>query len=40
MIIRRYLSTQLLVTTFAVTSLLTLILMGGRVIKFFGIDRT
>ena len=36
MIIRRYLSSQLLVTTFAVTSLLTLILMGGRVIKFFG----
>lgn len=36
MIIRRYLSVQVLVTTFAVTSLLTLILMGGRVIKFFG----
>ncbi|HMY27452.1 MAG TPA: LPS export ABC transporter permease LptF [Agitococcus sp.] len=36
MIIRRYLSGQLLITTIAVTSLLTLILMGGRVIKFFG----
>lgn len=36
MIIRRYLSMQLMVSTFAVTSLLTLILMGGRVIKFFG----
>ncbi len=36
MIIRRYLSGQLLITTLAVTSLLTLILMGGRVIKFFG----
>lgn len=36
MIIRRYLSMQLLVTCLAVTSLLTLILMGGRVIKYFG----
>lgn len=36
MIIRSYLTKQLLLTTFAVTSLLTLILMGGRVIKFFG----
>jgi lipopolysaccharide export system permease protein len=35
-IIRSYLTKQLLLTTFAVTSLLTLILMGGRVIKFFG----
>ena len=36
MIIRRYLTRQLLTTTFAVTALLTLILMGGRVIKYFG----
>ncbi|MBH1970438.1 MAG: LPS export ABC transporter permease LptF [Moraxellaceae bacterium] len=35
-IIRRYLTRQLLTTTFAVTALLTLILMGGRVIKYFG----
>ncbi|MDO9178380.1 MAG: LPS export ABC transporter permease LptF [Agitococcus sp.] len=36
MIIRRYLASQLLITTLAVTALLTLILMGGRVIKYFG----
>ena len=36
MIIRRYLASQLLTTTLAVTALLTLILMGGRVIKYFG----
>ncbi len=35
-IIRRYLASQLLITTLAVTALLTLILMGGRVIKYFG----
>ncbi|RZU47602.1 lipopolysaccharide export system permease protein [Fluviicoccus keumensis] len=36
MIIRRYLAGQLLVSALAVTSLLTFILMGGRVIKYFG----
>ncbi|PTQ89067.1 LPS export ABC transporter permease LptF [Agitococcus lubricus] len=36
MIIRRYLAGQLLITTVAITLLLTFILMGGRVIKFFG----
>ncbi len=36
MIIRRYLASQLLTTTVAVTALLTFILMGGRVIKYFG----
>ncbi len=35
-IIRRYLASQLLITTLAVTALLTLILMGGRIIKYFG----
>jgi lipopolysaccharide export system permease protein len=35
-IIRRYLASQLLTTTLAVSALLTLILMGGRVIKYFG----
>lgn len=36
MIIRRYLASQLLVSALAVTALLTFILMGGRVIKYFG----
>lgn len=36
MIIRRYLAGQLLTTTLAVSVLLTFILMGGRVIKYFG----
>lgn len=36
MIIRRYLASQLLITTLAVSALLTFILMGGRVIKYFG----
>lgn len=35
MIIRRYLSSQVLATTFAVAGLLTVILMSGRVIQFF-----
>jgi len=35
-IIRRYLASQLLVSALAVTALLTFILMGGRVIKYFG----
>lgn len=36
MIIRRYLAGQLMVSALAVTALLTFILMGGRVIKYFG----
>lgn len=36
MIIRRYLAGQLLTTTLAVSVLLTFVLMGGRVIKYFG----
>jgi lipopolysaccharide export system permease protein len=35
-IIRRYLAGQLMVSALAVTALLTFILMGGRVIKYFG----
>jgi len=35
-IIRRYIAGQLLVSALAVTALLTFILMGGRVIKYFG----
>lgn len=36
MIIRRYLSSQVLTTTLAVALILTVILMSGRVIKYFG----
>lgn len=36
MIIRRYLAGQLLISTLAVSVLLTFVLMGGRVIKYFG----
>lgn len=37
MIIRRYLVQQVLTTTVVVVSLLTLVMMGGRLIKYFGV---
>lgn len=37
MIIRRYLVQQVLTTTAVVVSLLTLVMMGGRLIKYFGV---
>lgn len=36
MIVRRYISSQVLVSTFSVAALLTVILMSGRVIRYFG----
>lgn len=37
MIIRRYLVKQVVATTLVVVSLLTLVMMGGRLIKYFGV---
>ncbi|HQW54048.1 MAG TPA: LPS export ABC transporter permease LptF, partial [Acinetobacter sp.] len=37
MIIRRYLVKQVVSTSLVVIGLLTLIMMGGRLIKYFGI---
>ncbi|MCG2937633.1 LPS export ABC transporter permease LptF, partial [Escherichia coli] len=37
MIIRRYLVKQVVSTSLVVIALLTLIMMGGRLIKYFGV---